>query len=433
MSVLATPGTARISSLRRRSRSSSSSQTSSAEHVERPGRDHEVVDLGQAGEPVGDGADVTVDADADHGHAPEPQHHRVGDGHDLGDADLDQPPHALAHRRLRQPHLLRELRVRPTAVVLERLDETLVDVVERDGSGRFGHRWRMTRRPPAPQAIRRSDRSPSRIRAPSGFPAAIPCVACRRVRAAGRLVPRAPALARRGGARRDRGVGAGTAPGGRRRGDDRRRVLRRHRRRRPGPTGSPGSSCSRPATKGAGRAPGTAAWSSPSSSTDRTRWSAATATPVGPCCGRRSPRTRSCATSWRTRRSRATGGSAVGSSSPTIRARCRRCGRRQASGSRPGSRCACSTAPELRSEIGSDAFAAGLLMERTAAVQPAKLHAALVARARAAGAGSAASHAGHAPRAAWPGVPGRDRARRHRRGRRPRGRERVRRRRAPGP
>jgi glycine/D-amino acid oxidase-like deaminating enzyme len=43
-------------------------------------------------------------------------------------------------------------------------------------------------------------------------------------------------------------------------------------------------------------------------------------------------------------------------------------------------------ASELRSEIGSDAFAGGLLMERTAAVQPAQLHAALVARARAAGA-----------------------------------------------
>jgi glycine/D-amino acid oxidase-like deaminating enzyme len=42
-------------------------------------------------------------------------------------------------------------------------------------------------------------------------------------------------------------------------------------------------------------------------------------------------------------------------------------------------------AADLRSEIGSDAFAAGMLMDRTAAVQPAKLHAALVARARAAG------------------------------------------------
>ena len=43
-------------------------------------------------------------------------------------------------------------------------------------------------------------------------------------------------------------------------------------------------------------------------------------------------------------------------------------------------------AADLPSEIGSDAFAGGLLMDRTAAVQPAKLHAALVARACAAGA-----------------------------------------------
>ena len=230
----------RISSLRRREQVLVVLADELDQQVERAGHDHEVVDLGERGEAVGDGADVTLDADADHRHAPEPEHHRVGDGDDLGDPDLDQPAHALAHRRLGQPDLLRELRVRPTAVVLERFDEGLVDVVERDGSGRFGHRSRMTRGRPAPQAIRRPDRSPSWIRQPSGFPAANPCVACRRVRAVGRLVPRAPALARRRGARGDDGAGAGAAPGGRRRGGDRRRLLRGHRRRRPGPTGSAG-------------------------------------------------------------------------------------------------------------------------------------------------------------------------------------------------
>ena len=283
----------------------------------------------------------------------------------------------------------------------------------------------MTRRRPAPQAIRRPDRSPSWIRAAERVPGG---ESVRSMPACPRRWPPRTASARSGTTgvvpERDRGAGAGAAPGGRRRGGDRRRLLRRHRRRRPGPTGSRGSSCSKPATKAAGRAPGTAAWSSRSSSTDRTRWSAATATPVGPCCGRRSPRTRSCATSWRTRRSSATGGSAVGSSSPIIRARCRRCGRRQASGSRPGSRCALLAAADLgvgdrlgrvrrRAADGADGRGA-------AGEAPRRPRRAGARRGRR----GAPPHAGDAPRAARSGVPRPDRARRHRRGRRARGRER---------
>ena len=91
-------------------------------------------------------------------------------------------------------------------------------------------------------------------------------------------------------------------------------------------------------------------------------------------------------------------------------------------------------APDLRTEIGSDAFAAGLLMERTAAVQPAKLHAAARRGGRAPRAPRCATaREPTPPRARGQGFLVQTAARRHRRGRRPRGCERVRRRRAPGP
>ena len=191
-----------------------------------------------------------------------------------------------------------------------------------------------------------------------------------------------------------------------------------------------GSSCSKPATRAAGRAPGTAAWSSRSSSTDRTRWPAGTVTPVGPCCGRRSPRTRSCATSWRTRRSRATG-ECGGLLSPSSR----RSAGVAAGGERwvrPGSRCGCSPPPtsvggqlgRLRRRAADGTDGRGAAGEAPRRVRRAGPHR---------GRRGTPPHAGDAPRATRSGVPRPDRARHHHRGRRPRGRERLRRRRAPGP
>ena len=88
-----------------------------------------------------DGAQVAFDCEADHRHAAEAEHQRVGHRDDLADARLDQSLHPLAHRGLREADLRSaSLRVRQAAVVLERLDERLVDVVEDDGAvGRLRH------------------------------------------------------------------------------------------------------------------------------------------------------------------------------------------------------------------------------------------------------------------------------------------------------
>ena len=71
--------------------------------VERAGGDHDVVDLVERGERVGDLAGVAAGADADHRLAGEADLHRVGDADDLQDAGVEQPLHPLADGGLGQP------------------------------------------------------------------------------------------------------------------------------------------------------------------------------------------------------------------------------------------------------------------------------------------------------------------------------------------
>ncbi len=101
------------------------------QEVERAGGEDEVVDLGNRGESVGDGVDVTLGLDADHRLAVEAQRERVGHGDYLHDVVLDQALNALANRGLRQTDVACELRVGATAVFLETLDDRLVGGVER--------------------------------------------------------------------------------------------------------------------------------------------------------------------------------------------------------------------------------------------------------------------------------------------------------------
>ncbi len=64
---------------------------------------------------------------------------RIGHGDDLADPRLDESLHALADRGLGEPDAIGEARVRHAAVVLERLDQCLVGLVEDDRVGRLRH------------------------------------------------------------------------------------------------------------------------------------------------------------------------------------------------------------------------------------------------------------------------------------------------------
>ena len=100
------------------------------EQVERPCRDHDVVDVGEFGEPVGDTFEVAGRPDADHRLSREAQLQGVGDSDDLHDARVEHALYPLPDRRLRQPHSLADRRVRPSPVLLQLLDDLLGDVVE---------------------------------------------------------------------------------------------------------------------------------------------------------------------------------------------------------------------------------------------------------------------------------------------------------------
>ena len=103
------------------------------EEVVGAGGDHDVVDLVQRGERVGDRLERPRDPDPDHRLAGEAELERVGDRDDLHDAAVDQALHALAHRGLGQADHLADGGVRASAVLLQLLDDRLGDVVERDG------------------------------------------------------------------------------------------------------------------------------------------------------------------------------------------------------------------------------------------------------------------------------------------------------------
>ena len=102
-----------------------------ADHVESPGRDHDVGHFLQGGDRLGHPFQVRrVHVQADEGRLPEAHRQRIGDPHHLDDAATDQPLRSLADRRLRHLQLPSDLRVRAAAVQLEGLDDRLVQVVE---------------------------------------------------------------------------------------------------------------------------------------------------------------------------------------------------------------------------------------------------------------------------------------------------------------
>ena len=122
------------------SRWSSLSADHLGEQVVGAGGDHDVVDLLERGEGVGDRLDLAVDPDADHRLPGEAELERVGDRDDLHDAAVGEPLHALADGGLGQPDDLADGGVRAAAVLLELLDDRLRDVVEDDWPRRPGSR-----------------------------------------------------------------------------------------------------------------------------------------------------------------------------------------------------------------------------------------------------------------------------------------------------
>ncbi len=76
------------------------------EQIEAPTRLDHVGDLVELGEGFRDLRRIAVDPHADHGHALEAEPERIGDGHDLHDALVDQALDPLADRGLGQPTLL---------------------------------------------------------------------------------------------------------------------------------------------------------------------------------------------------------------------------------------------------------------------------------------------------------------------------------------
>ena len=100
------------------------------EQVVGAGGDHDVVDLGELGEGVGDRLERAADPDADHRLPGEAELERVGDRDDLHHAAVDQPLDALPDRGLGQADHLADGGVRAPTVLLELLDDRLGDVVE---------------------------------------------------------------------------------------------------------------------------------------------------------------------------------------------------------------------------------------------------------------------------------------------------------------
>ena len=112
------------------SRCSSLSHDRLDEEVVGPGGDHDVVDLGQRGQRVGDRLQRALDPDADHRLAGEAELERVGDRDDLHDAGVEQPLDPLADRGLGQADDLADGCVGTPAVLLQLLDDGLRDVIE---------------------------------------------------------------------------------------------------------------------------------------------------------------------------------------------------------------------------------------------------------------------------------------------------------------
>ena len=112
------------------------------EHVERPGGDHDVVDLGDRGERVGDRRTSPSTRMPIMACRWKPDLERVGDRDDLHDALVEQPLHPLPDGRLGQPDRLADGRVRPPAVLLQLLDDRLGHLVEAHvgaGARQAGH------------------------------------------------------------------------------------------------------------------------------------------------------------------------------------------------------------------------------------------------------------------------------------------------------
>ena len=142
-SVLVTPLMARMWSFTTSSRWWVSVQTTSTRRSKRPGRDDDVLDLGEVLERGGHRADVAGDRDGHHGLHREAERGGIGDSDHLHHAPVDEALHPLADGGLRQAHRGAELRVRRPPVDLQRPDDGLVRVVELGGG--VGHqglsRW----------------------------------------------------------------------------------------------------------------------------------------------------------------------------------------------------------------------------------------------------------------------------------------------------
>ena len=94
-----------------------------------PGRDDDVVDLGELRERLGDlHQPVALAADPDHRHLLEAELQRVGDADDLEDPALDEAVRPRADGGLGHAEVGRDLGERPAAVLLEVLDDPLVEV-----------------------------------------------------------------------------------------------------------------------------------------------------------------------------------------------------------------------------------------------------------------------------------------------------------------
>lgn len=102
-------------------------------HVERPGGQDDVVDLGHLRQLLRDRVEVALGVDADHRLPGEAKLHRIGDRNDLHDPVVDEPLHPLAHRRLGEAHRLADSGVRHPAVSLQLFDDAFGDRVERHG------------------------------------------------------------------------------------------------------------------------------------------------------------------------------------------------------------------------------------------------------------------------------------------------------------
>ena len=79
---------------------------------------------------VGDPLQISFALDADHGLPVETERHRVGHGHDLHDAAVQQPLDPLPDGRLGKPDGLADGRVGAAAVLLKLLDDSLGRVVQ---------------------------------------------------------------------------------------------------------------------------------------------------------------------------------------------------------------------------------------------------------------------------------------------------------------